>query len=687
MCRVRNLKEYNSKKELVKNIFTKSEGTFGTRRIVSIMRKNGLKSSRKTVREIMKANNLIAIDKKEYLVKTPIKNYFKPIKENIYIDEKPKTICEKWTVDDTRFAINNKIYFLITVIDDYSRRVVSYNLCNNLKVLEITDTIMKAYENRRPMKKLVLHFDNDNIYFDPCFIEWKNKWASHFLYSHSPIIESPHYNAHHEAFNATFKKECINAYLHRKKINFNHDLDEDLDLRQFIKNFIYKYNNIRPHSSLKYLSPIEFENKLFVNNKSSIVLHIDYNNFYASCEMLLNRNLINKPLAVAAPNSFDKNIIVSTNYIAKKYGVKCGDYVGYGKFKCKDLIIIRSPHTRFYEKMSNKALEIYKKYTDRISRLGIDECFLDITSSIKLFGNPIDLTYKIQKEVYEATGLTTSLGLSFNTDFAKIASDCIKPHGVTLIPYESRNNICDNLPADIMLDVGEKRYEMLKKENVITFYDLRCARVNLLKKIFGPNLGRKIKFRANGNTLYKVKHVDYIDLKKSKSISSYPSDTIYSNEEVKSLLYIFADRCHTMLKKNNSLGKTFSLTFWCLNKKIPIKISRSYTTSIYTDNTYFICKIFEKIYKNFKNENKKLNVNIRRISFKIENLEDKNYVKSIAKNKNIKLKSNNLIKLMYADAFIDDVKEKFGEDSIKRCVELIPEWEYRRKQGLDFEEG
>ena len=120
--------------------------------------------------------------------------------------------------------------------------------------------------------------------------------------------------------------------------------------------------------------------------KPRIILHCDLNCFYASVEMLYHPEFRNVPMAIAGDPENRHGIILAKNVPAKRKGVKTAEAIFQAKKKCPNLII-RKPDYEAYEYFSNKVRELYYEYTDRVEPFGMDECWLDVTGSTRLFGN------------------------------------------------------------------------------------------------------------------------------------------------------------------------------------------------------------------------------------------------------------------------------------------------------------
>ena len=127
------------------------------------------------------------------------------------------------------------------------------------------------------------------------------------------------------------------------------------------------------------------------------ILHCDMNNFYASVECMLDPSIKDKPVAVCGSQKDRHGIVLAKNYHAKDYGVKTGDTIWQAKNKCKDIVIVDTPHFDEYAKYSKLARNLYREYTDLVEPMGLDECWLDVTASTKLFGSPEKIANEFRK--------------------------------------------------------------------------------------------------------------------------------------------------------------------------------------------------------------------------------------------------------------------------------------------------
>ena len=209
-----------------------------------------------------------------------------------------------------------------------------------------------------------------------------------------------------------------------------------------------------------------------------IILHCDLNNFYASVETILHPEYKGKPIAVCGDPKKRHGIVLAKSQPAKIMGVKTGDTVWQAQQKCPDITIV-APTFPEYVRYSEEVFNIYTSYTDRVEHFGLDECWLDVTESVKLFGDGKTIADTVRRRVYEETGLTISVGVSFTKSFAKLGSDLKKPDATTVISRENYKNVVWPLNAGEMINVGRSTLKRLNKLNIFTLGDLAHAAQHL----------------------------------------------------------------------------------------------------------------------------------------------------------------------------------------------------------------
>lgn len=261
-----------------------------------------------------------------------------------------------------------------------------------------------------------------------------------------------------------------------------------------------------------------------------VILHSDMNACYASIEAKLNPKLKGIAMAVAGNPENRHGIILAKSQKAKEMGVTTGEPIWQAMAKCPDLVIV-GPHYEEYLKHSKLARKLYYEYTNQVEPFGLDECYLDVTGSVHLFGSGEEIANEIRKRMKEELGLTVSVGVSFCKIFAKLGSDMKKPDATTIISEENFKEKTWNLGVREMVGIGKATERKLNKIGIFTLGDLAKAPVGILKNLLGVN-GVYLWQYANGLDLRPVVDRDHTEPIKSIGNSSTLRRDIYTDQEV-----------------------------------------------------------------------------------------------------------------------------------------------------------
>lgn len=261
-----------------------------------------------------------------------------------------------------------------------------------------------------------------------------------------------------------------------------------------------------------------------------VILHCDMNNFYASVERLFDPSLQGVPVAVCGRQEDRHGIVLAKSEEAKKCGVKTGDAIWQAKEKCPEIRIVE-PHFERYVKYSRIAREMYAEYTDLVEPFGMDECWLDVSASRLAFGDGCSIAETLRQRMKKETGLTISIGLSFNKVFAKLGSDMKKPDALTFIPREAMADTVWPLPVGEMLGVGRRSAAELSRFGIVTLGELARADDRFLQMKFGKN-GVRMKAWARGEDNAPVLPIDVEAPMKSVGHGTTPPRDLRSPEEV-----------------------------------------------------------------------------------------------------------------------------------------------------------
>ncbi len=228
--------------------------------------------------------------------------------------------------------------------------------------------------------------------------------------------------------------------------------------------------------------------------KTRAIIHLDMDAFYPAVEVLDNPELKGKPVIVGG--SKERGVVSSASYEARKYGVHSAQPMARAVRLCAHGIFLPVRMSR-YKEVSDQVFEIFHRFTPLVEPLSIDEAFLDVTGSARLFGGPEDIARRIKETVFRETGLTVSAGIAPSKFVAKIASDLEKPDGLTVVRPNRVREFLDPLPVGKMWGVGKVTQEELAKLNIRTFRDLSRTRVEVLERRFGK-YGEKMRRLSMG---------------------------------------------------------------------------------------------------------------------------------------------------------------------------------------------
>ena len=224
-----------------------------------------------------------------------------------------------------------------------------------------------------------------------------------------------------------------------------------------------------------------------------VILHSDLNAFFASVETVLRPALADVPMAVCGDPDKRHGIILAKNEKAKKFGVATAETIWAAKQKCPDLVLV-PPHHDLYERYSREVNAIYREYTDLVEPFGIDESWLDVSGSEKLFGDGVTIAHTLRERIKRETGLTVSVGVSFNKTFAKLGSDYKKPDAVTVFSRENYKDLVWPLPASELIYVRRATKKKLAERYIFTIGDIANAEPALVPSI--TVLGATVRLMA-----------------------------------------------------------------------------------------------------------------------------------------------------------------------------------------------
>ncbi len=284
------------------------------------------------------------------------------------------------------------------------------------------------------------------------------------------------------------------------------------------------------------------------------IIHIDMDAFYASVEQRDHPELRGKPVAVGGLPEGRGGVVATCSYEARKFGVRSAMPSKKAVQLCPDLIFLR-PRFAVYKEVSTQVREIFRRYTDLIEPLSLDEAYLDVTEDKQGIGSAIDIAKLIKKAIQEELQLSASAGISVNKFIAKIASDLQKPDGLTFIGPTKVGKFIEELKIESFYGVGKVTAAKMKSLNIHTGADVKKLTEEELIHHFGKT-GRFYYQIARGIDERPVE-----PNQETKSISAedtFPED-LSSIGELNEALEKIALVLHRRLAERKLSGRTVNL--------------------------------------------------------------------------------------------------------------------------------
>ncbi len=282
------------------------------------------------------------------------------------------------------------------------------------------------------------------------------------------------------------------------------------------------------------------------------IIHVDMDAFYASVEQRDNPDLRGKPVAVGG--SSKRGVVAAASYEARAYGVKSAMPSITAKRQCPDLIFVK-PRFEAYRAVSQQIRDIFRRHTDQIEPLSLDEAYLDVTEDKQGIGSAVKIAKAIRAAIREETGLTASAGVSYNKFIAKLASDHNKPDGLCIILPEHGADFVAGLPVRRFHGVGPRTAEKMARLGIVSGADLAAKDEAWLKANFG-SYGSYLYGAARGIDHRKV---DSSGLRKSLGGELTYFDDKKSETELREALEEIIEIVWERIVRYRARGKTIVL--------------------------------------------------------------------------------------------------------------------------------
>ena len=225
------------------------------------------------------------------------------------------------------------------------------------------------------------------------------------------------------------------------------------------------------------------------------IVHVDMDAFFTSVEQRDRPELLGKPVVVGAPAD-KRGVVAAASYEARKFGVHSAMPSRTAYRLCPQAVFLRGDHAK-YSRESERVMAILRQFTPLVEQVSVDEAYLDVTASLRLFGDGEQIAQAIKRRIRETTGLTASVGVAPNKFLAKLASDMRKPDGLMVITDADKLDLLRPLPIGRIAGIGKKTEPVFHEIGIHTIGDLQRFPIETLRVHFGV-WADEMKARAMG---------------------------------------------------------------------------------------------------------------------------------------------------------------------------------------------
>ena len=381
------------------------------------------------------------------------------------------------------------------------------------------------------------------------------------------------------------------------------------------------------------------------------ILHIDMDAFYASIEERDQPALAGKPVIVGGTPE-GRGVVAAANYAARKYGIHSAMPAARARGLCPHAVFLPARHA-YYAEVAHQIRAIFRRYTPLVEPLSLDEAFLDVSDSRKLFGQPPAIGRTVKREIAHELRLTASVGVAPNKFLAKVASDFGKPDGFVVVDAEHVSEFLDPLPVTRLWGAGKVATRHLGEHGVTRIGELRAKSQAWLEQLFGKQ----------GEHLWRLAHgIDerpVISDNETKSIShetTFERD-ITERDTLRAWLSELTEQVGVRLRRYGLYGRTVHVKIRFADFKT---ITRAHTMTAPSNITHELWQVAARLLEdNLPTRNpgvRLLGVGVN--GFEHEPVQGLLFAQ-VARDRQLRL-----------DAISDDVKRRFGATALRRALDL-----------------
>lgn len=391
--------------------------------------------------------------------------------------------------------------------------------------------------------------------------------------------------------------------------------------------------------------------------RKRLIFHIDVNSAFLSWESVhrlskdpMALDLRTVPSIVGGDEKSRHGIVLAKSTPAKKYGISTAEPVASALRKCPELVVV-PPNFSLYSHYSRQMMEILADYTPDIEKFSIDEAFLDMTSTIHLFGEPLPVANQIRTRIQNELGFTVNVGVASNKLLAKMASDFEKPNKThTLFASEIEQKLWP-LPISDLFFVGRSAADKMTRIGLYTIGDVAHCDPRILKAHLGEKFGTQIYAHANG--------IDHDPVSERDPINKGYGNSITLAQDVSD----YQTACQVLLALSETVGARLredhvrcncvcvELKDWQFHSQ-----SHQLTLAVPTDSTSILYQNACKLLKDFWDLTP-----VRLIGLRTSRIFEDSFEQMSL------FETEQSRKMKELERAVDQIRGKYGIDSIKRA--------------------
>ena len=284
------------------------------------------------------------------------------------------------------------------------------------------------------------------------------------------------------------------------------------------------------------------------------IFHLDLDAFFVSVERILDPSLEAKPVIVGANPLYGRGVVAACSYEAREYGLHSGMPIKQAYKLCPDGIYVHGSHGE-YGRFSNAVRYILEQYAPVVEQASVDEFYMDFTGCRNVYGSLFMFASGLQKEIRDKLSLPCSIGIGANKTIAKVASDCMKPEGITYVVPGFEKEFLAPMPAESMPGIGKETIKLLHDKGFYTLGDIAASSEDYFAAAFGkPGIAMWRKARGGGNELLSRPQ----DRKSISHESTFSADEM-NKKKVEEILFKLTGKVCQTLRDCNWQASTISV--------------------------------------------------------------------------------------------------------------------------------